>query len=168
MKDCIINPRTGRHIKASSAAAKKLIKDAMVEIKYVDCNKTKGKSKGSPKDKNTSLYILNPKTGRMVLRSGVLGKKLVAQMEDVELTVINSSFIPIPSNMTSRSLGASSKSSSKSSSGSSSGGAGPAKTSSSSGSKSPFDVIERNGKKLIFAKKNPHGKLFDKLMNRSR
>lgn len=102
MKDCIINPETGRHIKTMSVKARKLIKGGMVDIKYIDCPPKKSKLPKIPKPpkptkptKSSDKYILNPATGRMVLRSGVLGKKL-AMMEEKELPVIQNMFIPLP------------------------------------------------------------------------
>jgi len=117
MKDCIINPETGRHIKTMSVKARKLIKGGMVDIKYIDCPPKKSKLPKIPKPpkqpkppkptKSGDKYILNPATGRMVLRSGVLGKKL-AMMEEKELPVIQNMFIPLASSRSSKSSSSSS------------------------------------------------------------
>jgi len=104
MKDCIINPATGRKIKTKSQVAKKLIKSKMTNIEYVDCPDKKAKK---PKREKTdeNKYILNPKTGRMVLRSGILGKQLAGMnvKDEPELPVVKNVFIPLPSTSSSSS-----------------------------------------------------------------
>lgn len=213
MKDCIINPKTGRHIKASSQVAKKLIKSKMVDVDYIDCPPKKSVKSKKEKSDN-ELYILNPKTGRMVLRSGILGKKLAEaeKGKEAELPVIQNVFIPLPSSSTSKSSSSSgslklgisfskrkgraksagntpssssgySYSSSSSSSSKNSGisfskrkpkseggspqsaGVTPSSSSSSSGS-GGFGTIQRGSRNLMYAKKNPHKGLWNKLLEK--
>lgn len=209
MKDCIINPKTGRHIKKSSQVAKKLIKSKMVDVDYVDCPPKKSVKPKKEKSDN-GLYILNPKTGRMVLRSGILGKKLAEAEKgmEAELPVIQNVFIPLPSSSTSKSSSSSgslkvgisfskrkgraksadntpSSSSGYSSSSSSSknsgisfskrkpkseGGspqsAGVTPSSSSSSGSGGFGTIQRGSRNLMYAKKNPHKGLWNKLLEK--
>ena len=55
-KDCVINPKTGRAVKISSVAGKKVIKTDPTPTH--DC-------------------VINPKTGRAVKKSGAVGKKII-------------------------------------------------------------------------------------------
>lgn len=55
--DCVINPKTNRAVKKSSALGKRLIKNADKTLKE-DC-------------------IINPKTGRAVRRDGALGRRIL-------------------------------------------------------------------------------------------
>ncbi len=62
--DCIINPKTNRAVKKTSALGKKLIKNADKTLKE-DC-------------------IINPKSGRAVRKDSILGKKILAGMKPLK------------------------------------------------------------------------------------
>ena len=61
--DCIINPKTGRAVKKSSALGKRLLKNADKTLKE-DC-------------------LINPKTGRAVKKSSAIGKQILKGMKPI-------------------------------------------------------------------------------------
>jgi len=67
--DCVINPKTGRAVKKSSALGKRLLKNADKTLKE-DC-------------------IINPKTGRAVKKSSKIGKKILAGMKPLRQSTQN-------------------------------------------------------------------------------
>ena len=67
--DCIINPKTGRAVKKTSALGKKLMKNPDKTLKE-DC-------------------LINPKSGRAVRKESVLGKKILAGMKPIRQKTTN-------------------------------------------------------------------------------
>jgi hypothetical protein len=67
--DCIINPKTRRAVKKTSALGKKLMKNPDKTLKE-DC-------------------IINPKSGRAVRKDSVLGKKILAGMKPLKQKTMN-------------------------------------------------------------------------------
>jgi serine/threonine protein kinase len=108
-EDKILNPKTGRCVNKTGVMGKKLLKElksVMIEerkpstkkisIKQVSHKKTQKKC---PEDK-----ILNPKTGRCVNKTGIMGKKLLKELKPVMIEEIKSTIKPIKIKKTKKKL----------------------------------------------------------------